>query len=126
MFATGSKVGRISFHRGAYSRASGGPIGRGTRFRAATKTIGRPVEMTIEFTEYERPRRLRSSTLMPTMGIEGTLTFDPVTEGTRTRWSWTLQPRGVVRLLSPLVARMGERQEETIWAGLKRFMEAQE
>ena len=107
-------------------KLSSGPIGRGTRFRAASKTMGRPVEMTIEFTEYERPRRLRSSTHMPTMEIQGTLTFDPVPERTRMRWSWALQPRGVVRLLSPLVARMGERQEETIWAGLKQFMEAQE
>ena len=42
------------------------------------------------------------------------------------RWSWELQPRGVLRLLRPLIARMGERQEETIWAGLKQFMEARE
>ena len=30
------------------------------------------------------------------------------------------------RLLTPLIARMGQRQEETIWAGLKQFLEAQE
>jgi deazaflavin-dependent oxidoreductase (nitroreductase family) len=107
-------------------KISSGPIGRGTRFRAATKTMGQPVEMTIEFTEYERPRRLRSSTHMPTMEIQGALSFDPVPQGTRMRWSWELQPRGVLRLLRPLIARMGERQEETIWAGLKQFLEAQE
>ena len=106
-------------------KISSGPIGRGTRFRAATKTMGRPIEMTIEFTEFERPRRLESSTHMPTMKIQGTLTFDPVPEGTRMRWSWALQPHGVLRLLGPLITRMGQRQEEAIWAGLKRFMEAQ-
>ena len=54
-------------------KISSGPIGRGTRFKAATKAMGRPVEMTIEFTEYERPRRLGSSTHMPTMEIRGAL-----------------------------------------------------
>jgi uncharacterized membrane protein len=107
-------------------KISSGPIGRGTQFRAATKTMGRPVEMTIEFTVYQRPWRLGSSTHMPTMEIQGTLSFDPVPEGTRMRWSWALQPRGVLRLLRPLITRMGRRQEETIWAGLKRFLETQE
>ena len=107
-------------------KISSGPIGRGTQFRAATKTMGRPVEMTIEFTDYERPRHLASSTHMPTMEIQGALSFDPVPEGTRMRWSWELQPRGVLRLLRPLIARMGQRQEETIGAGLKRFLETQE
>src|SRR5215211_4213845 len=105
---------------------SSGPIGRGTRFRAATKTMGRPVEMTIEFTDYQRPRRLGSSTHMPTMEIRGALTFEPVPEGTRMRWSWELRPRGVMRLLTPLIVRMGQRQEEAIWANLKQFMEARE
>jgi hypothetical protein len=38
-------------------------------------------------------------------------------------WHWELESRGLVRLLSPLVARLGRRQEEVIWAGLKRCLE---
>jgi len=34
---------------------SEGPIGVGTRFRAETVSVGRPVEMVIEYTGYERP-----------------------------------------------------------------------
>ena len=82
--------------------------------------------MTIEFTDYERPRHLASLTHLPTMEIRGALSFDPVPEGTRMGWSWELQPRGVLRLLRPLIARMGKRQEEAIWAGLKQFLEARE
>ena len=33
---------------------SGEPIGSGTRFRAATKSMGRVLEMTLEYTRYER------------------------------------------------------------------------
>ena len=47
-------------------QTSTGPIGRGTRFRAEIKTLGRPAAMTIEITTYEQPHRLASSTHMST------------------------------------------------------------
>jgi uncharacterized protein YndB with AHSA1/START domain len=102
------------------------PIGVGARFRAETVTRGRPVEMVIEFTAFERPRRLASSTHMSVMDVHGTLTFDPIPEGTSMRWCWELAPRGLLKLLRPLIARTGRRQEEAIWAGLKRVLEEQE
>jgi hypothetical protein len=59
------------------------------------------------------------------MELHGGLTFDRVPDGTRMRWSWELQPRGLLKLMSPLVARMGRRQEQMIWTGLKRLLEVQ-
>jgi hypothetical protein len=87
--------------------------------------MGRPAEISIEIIGYERPRRLTDSIHLSTMEIRGGLTFDPVPAGTRMRWSWELLPRGVFKLLGPLVARIGRRQEQRIWAGLKRVMEGQ-
>jgi hypothetical protein len=101
-----------------------GPIGRGTRFRAeTTATMGRTADMVIEWTDFERPRRLASSTHMSAIDIHGTLTFDPVPAGTRMRWWWDITPRGLLRLVRPLVARLGQRQERANWAGLKRYLE---
>ena len=82
--------------------------------------------MTTEFTGYQRPRRLASTTRLATMDIQGALTFDPVTGGTRMRWSWDVAPRGLLKLMSPLVARIGARQERAIWTGLKRVLEGHE
>jgi hypothetical protein len=104
---------------------SAGPVGAGTRFQARSMSMGRPVDMVIELTAYDRPRRLASSTHMSAMEIEGTLTFDPVASGTRMRWSWDLAPRGWFKLISPLIAGIGRRQEASIWAGLKRVLEEQ-
>jgi uncharacterized protein YndB with AHSA1/START domain len=108
-------------------KLSPGPIGLGTRFRAEMTSRQRPVEMTMENTGYERPRRLASTTRLSTMEIRGTLTFDPVSGGTRMRWAWDLQPRGVLKLLTPMVVRLGQRQEQrigptssTCWNPIKR------
>jgi hypothetical protein len=102
-----------------------GSIGTGSRFRTVTVSMGRAVEMIIEFTDYERPRRLASVTHMSSMDLAGGLTFDPAGEGTRMRWSWELHPRGVLRLLSPVVARIGRGQERRIWMSLKDLLEGQ-
>lgn len=40
------------------------------------------------------------------------------------RWSWDVMPKGMFRLLTPVIARMGKSQEEAIWANLKRVLEA--
>ena len=73
---------------------SPGPIGRGTRFRAEAVMLGRRTGMTMEYTTYERPRRLASSIHMPAADIAGALRFDPVANGTRMGWSWVSGPVG--------------------------------
>lgn len=102
-------------------RISPGPIGAGTRFRAEFASMGRPVAMS-EITGYERPRRLATATHMSVMEIRGTLTFDSMPEGTRLGWSWDIEPRGVLRLFAPIVARIGGRQEQATWEGLKNYL----
>ena len=101
-----------------------GPIGTGTRFLATLKSIGREFDRTIEGTVYERPTRLGSASSMSSADTRGELTFEPHPDGTRMRWSWDVEPRGVSKLLTPFINRMGTRQEEVIWASLKRHLEA--
>ena len=107
-------------------KLSPGPIDCGTRFRVGAVTLGRTTGMTIEYTAYERPGRLASSIHMPAADIAGTLRFDPVANGTRMGWSWQVRPRGLYRLLTPAIVRVGRRQERENWGGLKRFLEARE
>ena len=52
-------------HTCASELISTGPIGLGTRFRAEMSRMGRTTEMITEFTGYERPHRLASSTHCP-------------------------------------------------------------
>ena len=104
-------------------KTSPGPVGPGSRFRAEFASRRRPVAVT-ELTAYERPRRLASETRMAAFSVTGTLTFDPIPEGTHMRWDWELEPRGPLKLAAPIVALVGKRQERATWASLKRFLEA--
>ena len=102
-----------------------GPIGVGTKFHVMTTGVGRVADMTIEYTEFDRPRRLGSATHISNMDINGTLVFEAQGQSTKMKWLWNIEPRGFLKLLGPIVRRMGERQELAIWTGLKKVMEAQ-
>jgi Polyketide cyclase / dehydrase and lipid transport len=101
-----------------------GPVGRGTRFRSAVASRGRTAEMLIECTAYDRPKLFATTTTLAQADISYTLTFEPVPVGTRMRWSGQVQPKGAFRLLGPVIAWVGMRQEERIWASLKKRLEA--
>jgi uncharacterized protein YndB with AHSA1/START domain len=108
------------------------PIGLGSRFEVEMTMMRRVFDMTVEFTAFERPRLLGStSRSLPRGGkgrplvTAGSLTFDAVSEGTRMRWSWRVETPGAIRLLAPLVAGMGRRQEQRVWSSLKRLLEDQ-
>jgi Polyketide cyclase / dehydrase and lipid transport len=107
-------------------KISPGPIGVGTRFSAEMATGGRRTLMTTEFTAFERPHRLALITCMSWMEIRGSLAFEPIPGGTRLRWHWDVRPRGVLRLVGPVIGRIGRRQERTIWVNLKRLLETRE
>lgn len=104
---------------------SQGPIGVGTKFHVMTTGVGRAADMTIEYTEFDRPRRLGSATHMSNMDINGTLVFEAQGQSTKMKWLWNIEPSGFFKLLGPIVSRMGERQELAIWTGLKKVMEAE-
>lgn len=100
-----------------------GPIGVGTRFAEVHRGLRRPVPFVVELTEFERPRRLGSTTRMPVAQVEGALTFEAVGGATRLRWAWQVRPSGLWRLAAPVARALGARQERACWQGLKRYLE---
>jgi hypothetical protein len=104
-------------------KLTSGPVGLGTQWTATIAARGRPIDMTIDVTDYHRPHRLGSVTRMSTARIQGAVAFQRHPAGTRLRWSWDLQPHGVLRVLTPALGALGRRQEQQIWAGLKHYLE---
>jgi hypothetical protein len=77
-------------------KISEGPIAPGTRFHTELKVAGRTMPMVVEFTDFERPRRLGSVTRSSMMETTGGLTFESISAGTRMRWSWEVRPHGAM------------------------------
>jgi Polyketide cyclase / dehydrase and lipid transport len=67
-------------------KLTGGPVGVGTQFTAQHRTGRRQMEMTLEVTEYDPPRRIGSVTTASWATITGAVSFEPAEEGTRMRW----------------------------------------
>jgi hypothetical protein len=105
-------------------RLTGGEIGLGSQFKAVMRAGKREFPLVIEFTAFDRPRRLGSHSSGAGMTTDGELTFEAVGASTLMRWSWDVRPTGAMRLLSPLVTWMGGRQETRIWTSLKQRLEA--
>jgi uncharacterized protein YndB with AHSA1/START domain len=104
-------------------KTSKGPVGRGSTFVAEPKGMGSRGAMTVEVVDYRRPERLATSIRSSYMEVDGTLTFDPLDDGTRMNWSWDMRLRGASRILSPLLWAIGPRWERRNWVDLKHFME---
>jgi carbon monoxide dehydrogenase subunit G len=102
------------------------PIGVGSRFGSTLMSRARPVTMTVEFTEFVRPRRLALVSTAGAMDTVGALSFAPSGRGTLMTWSWNIRLRGLAKVASPVVAWMGRRQERATWDGAKRCLEGGE
>ena len=97
-----------------------GDVERGTRFEGTYARAGR---VSIEVVAFERPRTL---TLR---GSSRIVRFDDVIElgehggMTRLNARMTAEPRGLMRLMGPLMARTMRSQFEANWAHLKTALE---
>jgi hypothetical protein len=105
-------------------KITAGPVGKGTQFRSAVASMGRTAEMLIECTGFDRPALLASTTTMPQADFDYTLTFASTPMGTRMQWSGRVRPKGVYKLLGPMITLMGIRQEQRIWSSLRKHLEA--
>ena len=101
-------------------KVTAGPIGKGTRFRSAVRSAGRTAEMLIEFTGYDRPRLLASTTTMKQMDIEYTLdvrarrgghSHAVVRRGTAQGWTTTAGAAGHLDGRAPGTADLVEPEE---------------
>lgn len=104
-------------------KLTSGPVGEGTTYRAWMRSGMRTEGMLIETIRFDPPTILSSLTTLRTMTIRGTLKFSPEGEGTRMSWSWQLEPKGLLRMLRPVVDLLGRCQEKRTWTGLKELLE---
>jgi carbon monoxide dehydrogenase subunit G len=106
-------------------QATEGPIGVGTDFRFTREMMGGRSGV-YRVTEYDRPLRFTHSTVsgnLP-MRFEAHHFFEPVGDKTRITWEFEVRPRGPLRLMAPLMARMVGRSLDRFLPRVKSILES--
>jgi uncharacterized protein YndB with AHSA1/START domain len=102
-----------------------GPPGLGTRVRERTKPPGaKEFVQIVEFTEFDRPRRVHVHIVEGPYPVDGTWSFVPAGEGTHVHFAAEGDLRGPMRLAQPLIKRMMSRQFAGYHENLRRRLEA--
>jgi uncharacterized membrane protein len=106
------------------TKTSAGPTGVGATARLVSKFMGRRIENEWVMTEFEPNRQYGWRSTSGPVPLGGLLTFEPATGGTRVAGTVEAEPRGLFRLIGPLIVSMGRRQLQHDLANCKRLMEA--
>jgi uncharacterized protein YndB with AHSA1/START domain len=102
-----------------------GPPRLGTRVRERTKPPGgREFEQIVEFSEFDRPRRVHVHILEGPYPVDGTWSFEPEGDGTGVRFVAEGELRGVMRLVQPVAKLILGRQMAGYHRNLRRNLEA--
>jgi uncharacterized protein YndB with AHSA1/START domain len=97
----------------------------GMRVRERTKPpVGKEFEQLVEFTEFDRPRRIRVHIVEGPYPIDGTWSFEPDGGGTQVNFAADGELRGVMRLVEPLMKLALARQFAGYHRNLRQRIEA--
>ncbi len=101
-------------------KTSDGPVGAGTTFRGVYRGLGR---LDTQLTAFERPARFSFRSSGPRMGITGTFLLTASAGRTRIALRAELAPRGLFKLLAPLMGPVLTRQNAAAAVRLQRALE---
>lgn len=101
-----------------------GPLGVGTRFHAIDRWPGRKVEFTVEITQFEPNRLVAASWSDPVPG-GWEARFEQMEEGAKVTFRASMNPKGMMGLLAPVMKPWARRQTRAFLRGFKEWSEAQ-
>jgi activator of HSP90 ATPase len=104
----------------ASRRLDDGEIGEGTQFEWQLRGFGNVIQ---ELQEFERNERVRIVPQLASLSGGHRFRFTADGESTRIDHELEMNPRGIFRLLAPMVARTGRRNLRDTAAALQRHLE---
>ncbi|MFN2589753.1 MAG: SRPBCC family protein [Actinomycetota bacterium] len=106
------------------SSTSDGPIGPGTTGTETRRFMGRRMTLGWRITKFEPGRVYGFEYTSGPLPAQAVFTFEAVPEGTRVVCRTDIRPRGILKLLGPMIAREGKREDEGNLRRLKEAIEA--
>jgi uncharacterized membrane protein len=104
-------------------RLTDGPPAVGARYRVVGALLGRPVESSYQITAFDPGRGFDGTMTSPMLGFCEQYRFEHDQDGTRVSMSATVEPHGVFRFLSPIMAAGVRRQVRADHRRLKTVLE---
>jgi carbon monoxide dehydrogenase subunit G len=105
----------------AVEKTSEGPVGLGATFVGSYDRAGR---VELQLVKFDRPRMVTFRAHSRIVDFDDVVELSQVATGTRLQARMVATPRGVMRLLSPMMARTLRRQCTANWDHLRRALEA--
>lgn len=107
----------------ARTKLTDGTVGEGTRFSAIDRWPGRNVTFEMEITEFERPLRLAARWEEPMAG-SWEARFEQAGDATRMEFDTTIEPGGLMGLLTGFLKPWAGRQLEEGLESFRNWIEA--
>ena len=105
----------------ASRRLEDGPIGEGARFEWTLKGFGKVIQ---EFHEFQPNRSVRIVPQLKTLGGGHRFLFTAQGDATRVEHELEMLPKGIFRLLGPMMARTGRRNLRDTAEALRTHLES--
>ena len=101
-----------------------GPTGKGSAWRSYIRFLGRDVESTLEYTDWDPPNQFVLNAVDGPVPIEGIGKFEARDGGTIYTFIATVESNGFFKLAEPLVRRQLDKQHQEDLSTLKTLLEA--
>ena len=96
----------------------------GAKYRVVTKFGGREMELTYETVELDRPNRVVLKSGNSSTEITDTMTFRPTATGTEVTYDANVAPKGLVKLMDPVLSLIFKRVGDNAAKGLREALGA--
>lgn len=104
-------------------QTSEGPVGAGTTFDQVQTVMGKRRNTSLQFTAIEPNHTIDAAANLGPLAPTARVTFEETDGGTRLTIRGEPNPRGLFKLLSPVMAKQGQRMWEARFAQLKSVLE---
>ena len=104
---------------------SDGPPGVGSIIQTRRQYLGREQIRKLRIVEWEPNKVVKLESSIEQMTAHIRYTFEPVGEGTKLTGSAEIEVKGLYKLLTPIIIRMGDKDNEADLTNVKRKLEAQ-
>jgi uncharacterized protein YndB with AHSA1/START domain len=105
----------------ASRRLTDGPVGNGTQFEWDLRGFGKVVQ---ELQEFDRPRQVRIVPHIKTLEGGHRFRFTAQGDTTRVEHELEMRPKGIAKLMAPLMGIIGRRNLKATAAALQQHLEA--